>query len=161
VLGFGGWVLGEASREEPAWRGIFYKGEKMIKGFAHICFIVSDLERSVKFYRDVLGFKEAFDFTDEKRGKFGAYLHINNRCFIEMFKGELKPRAEGQPYGHFCLEVNEIEKTVTELRKKGLDVTEVKLGSDQSYQAWLADPDGNRIELHEYTEKSRQNIHLK
>jgi lactoylglutathione lyase len=30
------------------------------------------------------------------------------------------------------------------------------LGGDQSYQAWLADPDGNRIELHQFTDKSLQ-----
>jgi hypothetical protein len=35
-------------------------------------------------------------------------------------------------------------------------VGEVSLGSDQSWQAWLADPDGNRIELHAYTPESKQ-----
>src|SRR3989339_214522 len=100
----------------------------MIKGFAHICFIVSDLERSEQFYKDCLGFKAAFDFIDEKRGKFGAYLHINNRCFLELFKGELKPRSEGQAYSHFCLEVEDINNTVKELRAKGIKMTDVILG---------------------------------
>ena len=133
----------------------------MIKGFAHICFIVSNLDKSIKFYRDVLGFKEAFDFTDEKRGKFGVYLHINNRCFLEIFKGELKPLAEGQTYSHFCLEVDELKKVVEDLRKKGIAVTDAALGSDESYQSWFADPDGNKIELHEYTKKSKQTPHMK
>ena len=119
------------------------------------------MEKSIKFYREVLGFKEAFDFVDEKRGKFGVYFHINNRCFLELFRGELKPRNEGQAYNHFCLEVDEIEKIVAELRMKGVAVTDVKMGSDQSFQSWLADPDGNRIELHQYTEKSKQKPHLK
>jgi hypothetical protein len=35
-------------------------------------------------------------------------------------------------------------------------VGEVKMGSDHSWQAWLADPDGNRIELHAYTPESNQ-----
>lgn len=133
----------------------------MLKGFAHSCFIVSDLERAEKFYKDFLGFKAAFDFVDEKKGRFGVYLHINGRCFLEMFKGELKPRAEGQSYSHICLEVDDIEGMVKELRKKGVEMTDVKLGSDQSYQSWFADPDGNRIELHEYTAKSKQNPHMK
>ena len=133
----------------------------MLIGFAHICFIVSDLERSEKFYKDCLGFKAAFDFTDEKRGKFGAYLHINNRCFLEIFKGDVKARAEGQTYSHFCLEVEDINAMVRELRAKGITMTDVKLGSDQSYQSWFADPDGNRIELHEYTANSKQKPHMK
>jgi hypothetical protein len=30
------------------------------------------------------------------------------------------------------------------------------MGHDQSWQAWLADPNGITIELHEYTDKSSQ-----
>ena len=35
-------------------------------------------------------------------------------------------------------------------------VTAPNLGADHSWQAWLADPDGNRIELHQYTPESKQ-----
>jgi hypothetical protein len=28
---------------------------------------------------------------------------------------------------------------------------------DRSHQAWIVDPDGNRIELHGYTPESKQN----
>ena len=38
----------------------------------------------------------------------------------------------------------------------GVTVTDKKLGSDNSWQAWLSDPDGNRIELHQYTAQSLQ-----
>jgi predicted enzyme related to lactoylglutathione lyase len=54
------------------------------------------------------------------------------------------------------LEVDDLELTVAALRGRGVEVSNPKLGSDQSWQAWLADPDGNRIELHQYTPKSRQ-----
>ncbi len=30
------------------------------------------------------------------------------------------------------------------------------MGSDHSWQAWLSDPDGNRVELHQYTPESWQ-----
>ncbi len=33
---------------------------------------------------------------------------------------------------------------------------EIRTGLDGSFQAWLADPDGNRIELMEYTHRSAQ-----
>ena len=45
---------------------------------------------------------------------------------------------------------------MAELRARGVEVSDPKLGSDQSWQAWLADPDGNRIELHGYTPDSHQ-----
>jgi hypothetical protein len=37
-----------------------------------------------------------------------------------------------------------------------VQVTNVSLGSDKSWQAWLSDPDGNKIELHQYTAESKQ-----
>jgi len=40
-------------------------------------------------------------------------------------------------------------------------VGQITLGSDNSYQCWLDDPDGNRIELHQYTPESRQTPHLR
>ena len=56
-------------------------------------------------------------------------------------------RAAKQSFQHICLEVDDVAKTVVELRGRGIEITEAKLGLDQSWQAWLSDPDGNRIEL--------------
>jgi catechol 2,3-dioxygenase-like lactoylglutathione lyase family enzyme len=132
----------------------------MITGLAHACFTVSDLERSLAFYRDALGLKPAFDFVNDEGRRFGVYLHFGGRSFIELFEGQLGERAEGQSYRHVCLEVDDIESTVQTLRERGIEASDPKLGKDQSWQAWIADPDGNRIELHCYTEKSWQAPHL-
>ncbi len=133
----------------------------MIVGLAHVCFVVKDLEASIPFYRDKLGLTPAFDFVNEEGERFGIYLHVGGRTFVELFQGDLAPRAEQQSYQHFCLEVDDFEQTVEELRARGAEVTDVKLGMDHSWQAWLTDPDGNRIELHGYTEESWQRPHLK
>ena len=132
----------------------------MITGLAHVCFVVSDLEASIKFYTEVLGLTPAFDFTNEQGERFGIYLHVGGRTFVELFQGDLASRAEKQSYQHFCLEVDDFDKTVQELRSRGVEVTDVKLGMDHSWQAWLADPDGNRLELHGYTAESWQAPHL-
>jgi glyoxylase I family protein len=128
----------------------------MITGIAHACFTVSDLERSIAFYRDGLGLTPAFDFTDENGRRFGLYLHAGGRNFVELFQGQLGERAEGQSFRHICLEVDDIEATVAELRGRGVEVSDPKLGKDQSWQAWITDPDGNRFELHQYTPESWQ-----
>ena len=127
----------------------------MITGIAHICLTVSDLERSIAFYRDGLGLKPAFDFTRDGR-RYGLYLHVGRRNFIELFEGELADAAPKQSFRHFCLEVYDIEEAVTALRQRGIEVSDPKLGGDHSYQAWITDPDGNRIELHGYTLDSQQ-----
>ena len=128
----------------------------MITALAHACFTVSDLERSIHFYRDGLGLGQAFDFTRPTGHRFGVYLHAGGRNFVELFEGQVSAPAEGQSYRHICLEVDDIEATVHTLRDRGIEVSEPKLGGDQSYQAWITDPDGNRIELHQYTPESWQ-----
>jgi len=128
----------------------------MIKGFAHLCFIVSDLKKSVHFYCEGLGFRRGFDFVDDKGKVYGVYLHIGGRSFIELFTGSIKEPLEGKSYKHFCLEVDNLEETVKELTAKQIEFTPIKLGKDNSYQSWIKDPDGNQIELHEYTAESKQ-----
>jgi len=128
----------------------------MVKGLAHICFVVHDLDAAIAFYRDRLGFTPAFDFTNEKGERYGVYMRIGGRSFIELFRGEPEARSAKQSYQHFCLEVADIQCTVRELRQAGVEVSEVKMGADNSWQAWLQDPDGNRIELHQYTAESWQ-----
>jgi catechol 2,3-dioxygenase-like lactoylglutathione lyase family enzyme len=128
----------------------------VITALAHACFTVSDLERSIRFYRDGLGLTQAFDFTDPNGRRTGLYLHVGGRSFIELFEGQVAAPADRQSYRHICLEVDDIEATARALRGRGIEVSESKLGGDQSYQAWITDPDGNRIELHQYTPKSWQ-----
>lgn len=128
----------------------------MITNLAHVCFVVRDLEAAMAFYRDGLGLTPAFDFTNAQGVKYGAYLHIGGRSFIELFQGEPTPPAAQQSFRHICLEVDDIQATVTALQARGIAVGEITLGSDQSWQAWLKDPDGNDIELHQYTAQSWQ-----
>lgn len=128
----------------------------MIRGVAHVCFVVRDLEESVEFYGDTLGMRPAFDFVNDQGERFGVYLHAGGRTFVELFQGEPHAATEGQSYQHFCLEVDDFEGTVEELRARGVEISGVKVGNDRSKQAWLADPDGNRIELHGYTPESKQ-----
>ena len=133
----------------------------MIKGLAHVCFIVSDLDRSTSFYRDKLGLSPAFDFINNECERFGVYLQAGGRCFLELFLGKLSKKAKRQAYHHLCLEVDDLAATVEELREAGVEATEPSMGSDNTWQAWISDPDGNEIELHQYTPQSKQNPWLK
>lgn len=42
------------------------------------------------------------------------------------------------------------------LLARGVGVGEISIGYDRSLQMWTADPDGNRVELMEYTHRSQQ-----
>lgn len=132
----------------------------MITGLAHACFNTTDLPKIVQFYHDQLGLPIAFEFKRDDGSRYGVYFKAGRRTFIEFFVGQLGARAEGQTYRHICLEVDDLPSTVAALRGRGVEVSDPKLGMDQSWQAWITDPDGNRIELHHYTPASWQAPHL-
>ena len=127
----------------------------MIKGLSHVCFTVADLERSIAFYTETVGLRHAFDFTNEEGRRTGAYLHLGARTFLELFQGSPK-KTEGGSFRHICIEVESMDRAVSEMGSRGAEVSEPKVGSDGNPQAWLSDPDGNRIELHELRPEGRQ-----
>jgi catechol 2,3-dioxygenase-like lactoylglutathione lyase family enzyme len=126
----------------------------MIKGIAHLCIRVKDLEQTGKFYMDGLGLEKGFDFIRDGR-VIGFYLKAGNGNYLEFFQTDNVPDGES-PLAHICLEVDSIEATATRLSAAGYTVSEKKMGSDKAYQAWITDPDGVRIELHEYTPECSQ-----
>ena len=122
--------------------------------FAHICIRTRDLAETVRFYTEALGLEKVFNFL--RNGEvMGAYLRISDMNFIEVFE---VPDVENHPssISHLCLETDDIDAAATELRSRGVKVTDRKTGADGSYQVWFADPNGIQIELHQYTESSSQ-----
>jgi catechol 2,3-dioxygenase-like lactoylglutathione lyase family enzyme len=132
----------------------------MITALAHVCFTVRDLVASEKFYI-ALGLKVAFEFRHETGDRYGVYFHVGGRNFIEVFEGEVQPPPQHPSFRHICLEVDDIRASVESFRRNGVEVGEIKMGKDHSHQAWLKDPDGNAIELHQYTPESWQTPSLK
>jgi catechol 2,3-dioxygenase-like lactoylglutathione lyase family enzyme len=140
----------------------------MIRHLAHLCFITNNLERIVTFYRDRLGLAVKFRFTAADQSIFGAYIAIGDTTFVEFFDQHLSarqwggdgatPLTPGNRYGHFCMEVTGLPAFREILLSRGVEIGEIRTGLDGSLQAWLADPDGNRIELMEYTHASAQLI---
>ena len=60
-------------------------------------------------------------------------------------------------YLHLSLEVENIQAVREELMQKGITPdSEIKMQADHTYQLWVTDPDGNRIEFMEYTSESLQ-----
>ena len=127
----------------------------MVRGLAHVCVGVGDVERALGFYRDKLGLAMAYDFHSEKGTRIGCCMHLGGGTFLEFFQSGVKP-TEGPAHAHFCLLTDDIEATAAELRGRGVEVTATKRGSDRSYNIWTADPDGNRIEYQQYTAESKQ-----
>jgi catechol 2,3-dioxygenase-like lactoylglutathione lyase family enzyme len=126
----------------------------MVKKLAHVCIGSSNLDATRKFYCGCLGLKEHFNFIKEGKN-IGTHLEICHGSYLEFFTGNPKIH-EDNVIRHICFEVGSIDELIERLRKDGYEVTDKKMGTDKSWQAWTSDPDGVKIEFHEYTLTSSQ-----
>jgi len=137
----------------------------MIRKLAHINFVTNDLEKIVDFYVNKLGMKVKFTLDNKQGQPFGYYFSCGDTTFLEFFDqrmaaevwgGNVEELNIGTRYRHFCLEVTGLDEFCGTLKSKGVEVSDIRLGMDNSRQAWIADPDGNSIELMEYGYSSLQ-----
>lgn len=126
-----------------------------VSQLAHVCIFAHDLEATRSFYRDVLAMDTRFNFLCDGR-IFGFYLDCGGRSHVEVFEKNEASYSDRNQINHFCLEVEDIDAAIAHIRSKGVAVTPKKLACDDTYQAWITDPNGVRIELFEYTAKSAQ-----
>ena len=132
----------------------------MVKQIAHMAIEISDLDKSIEFYCGAIGLERKFDGKN-KDGKISmVYLKVCEGVFIEMFpSGIHKPDRKDYliGYHHLCFEVDDINVAAEKMQSKGIILTHpVTKGSDNSYQFWVNDPDGNPIEFMQYTAESLQ-----
>lgn len=88
----------------------------------------------------------------------------NPGYFLELFYGEDRqqkslPGFDEIGYTHFAVIVDDLKKVREHILSLGgeeyLD-SDISLGLDHTWQMWIHDPDGNKIELMEYTGESLQ-----
>jgi lactoylglutathione lyase len=114
---------------------------------------VGDLDRSVKFYTDVLGMKllRRTDRPDQKYSlAFVGYDTEDRTAVLELTYNHGVERYDlGSGYGHVALEVDDAAMTCAAVRAKGGKVTReagpVKGGT--TVIAFVEDPDGYKIEF--------------
>lgn len=119
----------------------------------HTMIRVGDLDRSLKFYTDVLGMKllRRKDYPDGKFTlAFVGYGPESEHAVIELtYNWGTSKYDLGNGFGHVALEVDDAYKACEEIRQRGGKVTReagpMKHGS--TVIAFVEDPDGYKIEL--------------
>ncbi len=107
----------------------------------HVSVNVSDPDRSIAFYTDVLGGTIRPDRPDFGFG--GAWIDLG-ATQVHLIEAAVPPNM-GQ---HFAILVDDVDGVVRELRAKGMEVEDAGVvGPDR--QTFIDDPDGNAIELHQ------------
>lgn len=107
----------------------------------HVSINVRDVDAAARFYIEQLGLVRREDRPDFGFG--GAWLDAGSQQ-VHLIEAE-PPAAVGQ---HFALLVDDLDDVISELRAHGVDVTDASpVGTGR--QAFLNDPSGNGVELHE------------
>jgi lactoylglutathione lyase len=133
---------------------------KGINSLGHIGIKVKNLEKSIAFYTETMGFPEMFRLHHDDGRVWLVYLRITDEQYLEIFPEAIQDRApepDNNGINHFCLTVENIEEIVRQLEAKGVALYwPLKTGADNNRQAWVQDPDGNRIELMEMAANALQ-----
>jgi lactoylglutathione lyase len=131
-----------------------------ITSIGHVAIKVTDLDRSLDYYTNILEFPEMMRLHKDDGSTWLVYLRITDEQFLEVFPGAENDRAPGwnaNGMNHLCLTVDNIDPVVAKLKSRGVTMlAEIKTAVDGNRQAWIEDPDGNRIELMEMAADSIQ-----
>lgn len=120
---------------------------------AHVALKVRDLDKSLDFYVNKLGFAEMMRLPkpDGSPGVWLVYLRITDDQYLELFpdgQGDRAPGRDATAINHVCLGVADLDATLAQLERVGIPLSaQKKMAADLNWQAWIEDPDGNRIEL--------------
>jgi lactoylglutathione lyase len=120
---------------------------------------VKDIDKSLAFYVGKLGFREMFRLDRDDK-LWIVYLRVNDDQFVELFPdaiGDRSPPAEVIGLNHICLTVDDMDDALADLARHDVPLyRSKKMQVDRNWQAWIEDPDGNRIELMQMADDGMQ-----
>jgi len=125
----------------------------------HVGVIVGSLEKSMEFYRDILGFEE-FWRGSSRNSETLSWVNMrvpDGTDYLEFMLYSEKPAPDHRgSQHHLCLEVPNAADAVKRLearpyRKSYTREIEIRTGINRRRQINLFDPDGTRVEIMEST----------
>lgn len=142
-----------------------------IRSFFHVALCVADMNRSLPFYRDVLGFQQCveLDFEGHEVSRVmglddcqfkGVFLRRDG-MHLELISfhkprppARPEPRANQLGLSHFTFTVDDLDRTLADLKARGVPVLEHTRGEPAPGVpvCLIRDPDGNLIELYQHPE---------
>ncbi|EJJ27116.1 VOC family protein [Rhizobium sp. CF142] len=124
---------------------------KGLTGIGHAAIRVKDIDVSLDFYCNKLGFKEMLRLHRDNGDLWLVYLRVNDLQYLEVFPyavGDAAPPREAIGLNHICITVDNVDEVVRQLAEQNIPLIQPLVGgADGNRQAWIADPDGNRYEL--------------
>ncbi|MDO5041612.1 MAG: VOC family protein [Peptoniphilus sp.] len=118
--------------------------------YAHTCIRVADLDASIKFYKEALGYEvtRTKDFPDDKFTL--VYLALpGDKSELELtYNYDEGPYDLGNGFGHLALLTPHLKEMHEKLKKEGYEVTDL-MGLEPGIERFffIKDPDGYEVEI--------------
>ena len=113
-----------------------------VTGIDHVVLHVADVERSKKFYMEVLGFEDRnVSVVPSMKASF-LRCGVQGLDLFEVPSGDVHG---GEEMNHMalCVAADDLDEIVTELSKIGVETSE----RTPRNTVFISDPDGHRIEM--------------
>ena len=126
----------------------------MIKKYLHTRFRVSDMDKSISFYQDVLGMEVIEQKTSPRGSKLVFLKFPGMDCELELCSFPDSGSVHvPEDLVHLAFEVDDLEMCIDKLNTAGVPITEGPLESSNGTKfIFTEDPDKYEIELMYYKE---------
>ena len=121
----------------------------------HIAITVNNLEESIKFYTQILGFEIVKKFARKDMGAKAVFIKLGD-FQIEMWEfQDIKENVDSlndikvRGIRHIAFEVSYLKETIFDLELKGIKFSNVKMGASGHNYSFTSDPNGIALEFYE------------
>lgn len=130
--------------------GNLFGSKGRIKKIDHAAIVVSDMDRSVRFYTEILG----FEIMSDGRGRGGdkkTFLGAGSKALLALTEDGARLHERGdyaEGLNHLAFEVDNLSVMKQKIADGNIEFTEVKKDKDGRPVAYhFLDPDGLELEI--------------
>lgn len=116
----------------------------------HTAVEVSDLDRSLQFYTEVLGMRvRSHKKVTETNGKMAVLESEGSDHRLEVNHYNGHAYSAGDQLDHIAFEVENLDETLEELKAEGIEPVSYLRQAENARWTYIADPDGIWIEIYQ------------
>ena len=119
----------------------------------HVNLNVADVERSIEFYTEQLGFEETWGF--EADGTVHRYVAADNDVELQLSESDDREGEidHGEGFAHVALGVDDVDDAFERIDHHGVEREPADQPEAGARTAFVLDPDGYTVELVESLEE--------